>query len=72
MERVAKFQVGEQVIVFLRVEDFYRASPLGVVEAVEWFINAAVEPPVTYAVYTVRMDDGLNPNPIRSRLRSAM
>lgn len=62
--RSAKFQVGEQVFVYLPADTWQRRPPFGTVESVTWCTDAYCVPPRTYPVYTVRMEDGEHPNPI--------
>ena len=62
--RQAKFEVGEQVVVFLPADTWRRKPPFGTVEAATWYTDETCRPPRNYAVYTVRMEDGEHPNPI--------
>lgn len=60
----AKFQPGEQVVVFLPADTWKRRPPFGTVEAVTWYTDRVHGTSIGYAVYTVRMEDGEFPNPI--------
>lgn len=62
--RSAKFQVGEQVFVYLPADTWKRRPPFGTVEAATEYVDACCQPPRRYMVYSIRMEDGEQPNPI--------
>lgn len=62
--QLSKFQPGEQVIVYLPADTWKRRPPFGTVEAVTEYTDTHCQPPRRYTVYTVRMEDGEQPNPI--------